>query len=486
MQSAASTWPRSSDRQRAARRGAGRNTLAVVAAAFTLVTLPVVARGGPLRDDFDLCTSPRWNSGLGRAVAEILPESGAVRLPGRLAQVFVISTGCDMLPFWALILIPLTLTLTVAFLLLRLLDGIVPPPWPHLAAALWLLQPLGTESALWATQFNIPFALALALLALLLFRDGRHLGGAAAALAAYGFVEQVIFGLPVAAWLVAPARERQRALAWSGGLALVVLAIYARWPGYSDRTAVGAADRLLAPFRDLGWYVEYPAVTLGLHSIPVAVLWAFPLSVALIGGAAVLGARGGPRLLQQVVDPLIAASPIRSRDKAAAFLLLLLVNTPMLTIVPHPDSPRTFTPTWLVVSALAAVAGSRMRWRRPQLAGGTAGILAAGALLSLALSVGVRVRTADFTEASSLWLAEHVSDGGAVLICDVPRTAVTPAPAGDFAVHELIHPWSAQAAIRYYTGDEIAIQRAWSGPCSDPDVDLTVSFDDLPDTLGGD
>ena len=115
-------------------------------------------------------------------------------------------------------------------------------------------------------------------------------------------------------------------------------------------------------------------------------------------------------------------------------------------------------------------------------------MLMSGALLSLALSVSVRVRTADFTEASAKWLAERVPNGGSVLICNVPRTAVTPAPAGDFAVHELIFPWGLEAAIRYYTGRTIAVQRVgpgFPGRCSrEQGVDLVVSFDELPRSLG--
>jgi hypothetical protein len=79
----------------------------------------------------------------------------------------------------------------------------------------------------------------------------------------------------------------------------------------------------------------------------------------------------------------------------------LLVNVPLIGTLPRQHSPRTFTPTWLLLVTFAALFGSQVRWRRLRLAGGVAGVLAAGALLSIALSVSVRVRTADFTEASS-------------------------------------------------------------------------------------
>jgi hypothetical protein len=161
----------------------------------------------------------------------------------------------------------------------------------------------------------------------------------------------------------------------------------------------------------------------------------------------------------------------------------VLVNVPLLTTLPHPDSPRTFTPTWLVLAAVAALAGSRVRWRRPRLAAGVAGLCAAGMLLSLALSVWVRLETADFNEASSRWLAEHVPEGGAAAVCEVPRTVVTPAPNGAFALHELHEPTSKEATVLYYTGRNLKIRRVgvyWQGNCpKPPEVDLSVSFSDL-------
>jgi hypothetical protein len=104
-------------------------------------------------------------------------------------------------------------------------------------------------------------------------------------------------------------------------------------------------------------------------------------------------------------------------------------------------------------------------------------------LLSLALSVSVRVETAEFTEASSRWLASQVPEGGSVEVCNVPRTVVEPAPLGAFALHELHWEWATQDATRYYTGRSIAVRRAghyWPRPCpSLPRADLTLDFADL-------
>jgi hypothetical protein len=60
---------------------------------------------------------------------------------------------------------------------------------------------------------------------------------------------------------------------------------------------------------------------------------------------------------------------------------------------------------------------------------------------------------------------------------------VEPAPAGDFAVHEFIETWSAEAALRYYTGRTAEIIRVGEldDPRCDPPpgVDLVVDFNDL-------
>ena len=163
--------------------------------------------------------------------------------------------------------------------------------------------------------------------------------------------------------------------------------------------------------------------------------------------------------------------------------LALLINLPPMVTLPHDHGPRVFTPTWLLLSAAAAVVGPRLALRRLRLVGAFAGLFAAGALLSLALSVSARVETADFTERSSRWFAARVPDGGRVVVCDVPRTVATLAPNGPFALHELHETWSAEAAVNYYTGKKIRIERTgiyWSADCNDlRPADLVVGFDEL-------
>jgi len=129
------------------------------------------------------------------------------------------------------------------------------------------------------------------------------------------------------------------------------------------------------------------------------------------------------------------------------------------------------------------VVGARVVKKRVVLVGMVGGLCAAGALLSLALSVWVRLQTADFTEATSRWIGAPVPDGGRGVVCDVPRTVVSPAPNGPFALHEFHEPWAARAAIEYYTGRRVKVDRTgeyWPENCGNfLPADLVVSFDAL-------
>ena len=130
----------------------------------------------------------------------------------------------------------------------------------------------------------------------------------------------------------------------------------------------------------------------------------------------------------------------------------ILISLPVMVTLPHDHGPRVFAPVWLLSAAFVAVCGPKVAWRRVGVAGALGGLFAAGALLSLAFSVSVRIRTADFTEATSRWIGAQVSDGGRVVVCDVPRTVVDPAPNGPFALHEFHESWAAQAAVEYLLG----------------------------------
>ena len=112
-----------------------------------------------------------------------------------------------------------------------------------------------------------------------------------------------------------------------------------------------------------------------------------------------------------------------------------------------------------------------------------AAVFAAGAVLSLAFSASVRLRSGDFTARATRVIAERIPDGGRVAVCDVQRTVVQPTPRGAYAVHEFLEDWAAERALQYYTGRHATIYLAgnlWDRPCpAASDVDAVIRFDDL-------
>jgi hypothetical protein len=461
---------------------AGRWLLVVVAVLFLVVVTPVVLQGAPLADDYHTCLRPVEDGSYGPFLADSWRELGAVR-PARFLEIAAIAGLCQRIPFGFVILIPLALKLAVALLLRGLLHDLrLPAPWPEIGAALWLLEPLGTEAALWPSALHLHLGLAVALGALRLYRRQRLGWAALATLAACLCAEQVIFAFPLAVWLLTPRAQRRRATMTAAAVVVAVLAVYATWPGADFRTAVPLARRLEAFFVDPEWYVIFPAAGLGLHSGLHALMWAFPLSVGVMAAGVAAGAWAGPVLLAGRSGPRLERRTLVRWAPGVAGLLLL-VNLPLIVTLPRGYTPRTFTPSWLVLVVVAAMVLSRLRWRRPLLAGAAAGGFAAIALLSLSLSVWARVETAEFTRSSSRWLAAQVPEGGSVEVCEVPRTAVQPTPLGAFALHEFHWEWAAQDATRYYTGRDLTVRRAgqyWPRPCpSVPRADLTLTFAEL-------
>jgi hypothetical protein len=403
--------------------------------------------------------------------------------PARFLEIAAIAGLCQRIPFGFVILIPLALKLLVAFVLRGLLQDLrLSPPWPEIGAAVWLLEPLGTEAALWPSALHIPLGLVLALSALRLYLRGRLGWAALVTLGACLSLEQVIFAFPLAVWLVVPLELRRRATVITAAVVVSVLMVYATWPGNDFRTAVPLSRRLAAFLVQPVWYVIFPANGVGLHSGWWALVWAFPASLVVLAAAVAAGTRIGPALLAGPAGAGLQRRMVVGWGVGIA-ALLALVNLPLVVTLPRGYTPRTFTPTWLVLDVVATIVLSRLRWRRRRLAGAVGGIFLAIALLSLALSVSVRVRTAEFTEESSRWFASHVPERGTVEVCDVPRNAVEPAPLGAFALHELHWEWATQDATRYYTGRTITVRREgdyWPRPCpSMPSADLTVDFADL-------
>ena len=456
-----------------------RGVFGTAVCAFVAIAIPVVWRGAPLADDFNNCVAP-LELGLGGFLTASWRQLGAIR-PARFLEILLTAGVCRSLPFGVAIAVSIVLTLAVAWLARGILRDLgIPRPWANVGGALWLLQPLGTEAGLWPAALHVPLGLAAALAALRLYRRGLYVWAAAANLAAVLSLEQAILPLPLAAFAISPAGERRRAAVASGIVGLSAIATFLLWPGANPRLRVTLLERVGGLVADPTFYVGYAAVGLGVHSIPLAVQWALPWSVVVL----VLGAAAG-----SLVGPALAAATqaVSTRDFRRALLtvvaIVFLANVVVVAAVPQQGSPRVFTPTWLVLALAAAAGSASVRWRRPRLMGATGGLFAAGAVLSLAFSVSVRLQSADFTERATRVVAERVRDRGSVAVCDVRRTVVQPAPRGAFAVHEFIYEWAAERALVYYTGRHATIQLAgelWNRTCpSVPTVDVVIDFDEL-------
>lgn len=474
---------RSSDRIEGRAARLGTVVLVVVALLFVIVTLPVVLRGAPLSDDFVNCLQPQ-RSGLGSTLADSFERLGALRR-AHLVEIVITTEVCQHLPFGVAIAVPLLLTLGIALVLRGLLQDLgMPGAWPSLGGAMWLLQPLGTEAALWPAALHVPLGLILGLAALRLHRKGQHVRGALAVAAACLSIEQVLLALPLAVWLTSPPQHRRRALGTTIAVVATLLLAFLVWPGGDPRLRLTLGERVAGAVGDPAFLMKFPAVGLGLHSIPLAARWAFPPSVLLFALGALLGGWLGPKLFS---TPHTADRNDRARagrTLLAGVGLIAVVNVPVILNLPHQGSPRLFAPTWLVLSGLVAMIGPLLVRRRLGVWGGVAGVLAAGALLSLSLSVWVRLESAGFTASASRRIAAEVPDNTVVAVCQIRRTVVEPAPRGAFAVHEFVYDWAAREALDYYTGRRVSFSLAgepWGErSCPDPeDVDRVFSFPGL-------
>jgi hypothetical protein len=217
-------------------------------------------------------------------------------------------------------------------------------------------------------------------------------------------------------------------------------------------------------------------VGLGLHSIPLAIWWALPWSIAVLLLGVAAGAMAGPHMASAT-----QVSDRRSIGRAllAVTAIIVLTNAVVVLAVPQQGSPRVFAPTWLVLAMAAAGGAASVRWHQPRLIGAAGGLFAAGALLSLMFSVSVRLKSADFTERATGVIAARVPDGGRVAVCQVRRTVVPLAPRGAFAVHEFLYEWAAERALRYYTARRATVLVSGE-PCPRvSNVDAIISFDEL-------
>lgn len=458
----------------------GLVVLLVIAALFVAVSLPVVLRGAPLADDFVNCLEPE-RDGLASTLGASLERLGALR-KAHLLEIIVTTETCQHLPFGFAIAVPLALTLGVAMLLRGLLRDLgTPGPWPEVAAALWLLQPLGTEAALWPAAMHVPLGLALALVALRLHRAGHHVWGTLAVVGACLSVEQVILAMPVAVWMTTPPQRRRPAVASTVAVIVIVLALAIAWPGDDPRLRASVSERLTGALRDPVFLPRFAAVGLGVQTIPLAIAWAFPVSVVALAAGGVLGFRLAPAAVATSRAPTDRRAVIRT--VLAGLALMAAINLPVVFNVPQQSSPRLFAPTWLVICGVVAMVAATTHVRRTRTWGALAGMFAAAALLSLTLSVWVRVESAGFTESASRQIAAEIEDGSRVGLCGVKRTVVEPAPRGAFSVHEFIYDWAAREALLYYTGERAEFSLAgelWSDPCPNTvDVDRVFAFASL-------
>ena len=454
--------------------------LTIIVVAFACVTLPVILKGAPLLDDYYNCIAPN-ERGLGTVLAEVYDNLELVR-PAHYVEVALTAGVCRVTSFSIMILVPWALTIGVAFAIRGLLGDLgVAQPWRDIGASIWLLQPLGTEAALWPAALHIPLGIGFAVLAARAFFRNRMITGTLLGLAACLSVEQAILVMPVIACLT-PQSARKRAVAATATLAVGILILFAMFPGESHYTDVSLADRISNAFTDLDYYVVLPATAFGAHSIPLAIGWAFPISAAVLVAGIWLGWAAGARsaLGSQV------HRGVTTRGLWIAAALLVLANIPV-AVSHHPDSPRVFTPTWALIAVGAAIWASRVRWTRTRLWGGVAGALVAASLLSLSLSSWVRVRSATLSEVAHRDIASQAPDGAVVAVCDIERTMVSPAPTGDFALHDFFA--FTEDAYTYYTGEHATFRkggRYWEAPCPDiSGTDVVVSFSEITTSSSG-
>jgi hypothetical protein len=439
-----------------------------------IVFAPVVIRGAPLADDFNNCLTP-IHLGLDHFLASSWDRLEMVRL-ARFPEILLTTGICRQLPFGLAIAIPASLTIAIAFALAGLLrDQGLGSPWPELGGMLWLLQPLGTESALWPAALHVPMGLLLALAALRLHHRGRHGAAVVAILGACFSVEQLILALPAAAWLTCREEARKRAVFLTLGAVIGVLILFTVWHGDDPRLQDTIGERLAGAWSDPWFLIRFAGVGLGAHSIPLASVWAFPVSALLLAAGAA-GWYLGPRMVEA---PHMRSYAVRSVLSAGA-ALIILVNIPVILAVEQQGSPRVFAPTWLVFAGVVPAALAGRTWNTSPALWAAGGLFVVGALLSLILSVSVRVRSADFVEHAAHRIARHLPEGANIALCGVRRTVVEPAPRGAFSIHEFVYDWAAQDAVRYYTGARANFRLAgelWDRPCpGDSEVDERLHF----------
>jgi hypothetical protein len=448
----------------------------IVVALFLVIVAPVVVRGAPFADDFANCSATA-RSGIAATMAGSLDRLGASR-KAHLLEVGLTGAVCGHAPFGVAIAVPLALTIAVAFLLRRLLlDLGASSTWASIGGATWLLAPLGTESALWPAALHVPLGIALAILAVRWHREGRSVPAAIAVAGAGLSVEQTLLALPLAVWMLTPADRRRRSALEAAAVVAVLVAAFLAWPGNDPRLQTTLGERLAGVVDDPLFPILFVAVGIGLQSIPLALQWAFPVGVLFVLAAAAAGWRLGPRLgTGQIPGDTPKDAVVRPATVAlGAAALLVALNVPVVLNLPHEGSPRLFAPSWLVLAGALALVGTRIRPKSLRVWAALGGAFAAGAVLSLALSVWIRVESANFVAEAAPRVVVGLPSGSTIALCGVTRTVVRPAPRGAFALHEFDYDWAARDAVEFYTGKRMVFR-----------ISGTIPPRRCPDARGGD
>jgi hypothetical protein len=450
-----------------------------------VASVPVLLGGGPHFDDFPRCVWPR-EAGFERYFASNTDPGGAVRAAKHL-ETGLLWTMCGRAPFGLAVLVPLSLTIAAGHLLAGLLGDLrVRRPWPEIAGAAWLLWPVGGEAAWWPSALHVPFGLVFALVALRLVHRRRWLLVALATVVSIMGLEPAIFALPLAAVLVAAPRDRLRAAATVGSVAVLMLAVYAAFPGDDVRTAQAPVlERVSNLTVDLGWLVRYPVKASGVPAVPLVVAWTLPVGVVVAGLGALAGhrarrwARARPEGGEEGVG---GADRWRVLGVAAAALLGLaaLANLPMMSTVPRVEAPRTFATTWMVLVALVAWAAGRGAFGRWRWAPAVLGAVAACSALTLAFQASTRAHTTAHEEELAVAIAERTSDGDRVALCDVPVTAVEPALRWTpYSQHSYTADYATLPALIFYAERELASVRGETSGCPEGTFDVRIDVADL-------
>ena len=266
------------------------------AAVFVLLCLPVVIRGAPLADDFHNCVEPT-RAGLDTFVAASTERLGAVR-PARFVEILLTTGVCQHLPFGVRHRRPARPHAAGGRAAARRSWGTSGPRrrgrpparcsgWPSRSAP---RRPCGRRpcTSRSGSRWRWPPSSCTAGAA----TAGRRRRCSAPACRPSRSSSPCRWPCGSPPRPSGAAGPPSRPCWWW----LACSPPTRSGPGGDPRLQVGLGERLRGVVADPAFYVLFPAVGLGAHSIPLALRWAFPASVAVVAAAALLGWRVGPAL----------------------------------------------------------------------------------------------------------------------------------------------------------------------------------------------